>query len=441
MQDWFCATPFPFEMEESMAEMEELELALNKAPPNAELLGVPLPTAEHLLLQALPPSTRYNSSLILPKKIAAKENIIFEDNLVNLKKMSRREDINSQRRARERNRYSRFTPEQRQHKIQSVLHNRKRKRNGSNTVVNCNVGCLFSDGVIEQPFSSRSLHNERPSVVTGQPSFQPQLSQLHELRAVPPCSFCHAKKFQYESRSFCCYNGQVVLANEGVPKALRTLFTSQNDEGLEFRRHIRAYNSMFAFTSFGVKRDKELATSRQGVYTFRAQGQVYHDLPSLIPSGDSPCYFQLYFYDTDNELQNRLSILGKAPLDKCVVKKLMEVLSGNPYSQVLRKLQQDQLDSYQIRIRSDVKLDQRVYNSPSADQDNTRVKLTESLRHASGKTYIFWAKLDKMNDKDRTFGKIIAEEVQNDEDSESTEATGDLDHNNKTKKRIKVEKD
>lgn len=74
-------------------------------------------------------------------------------------------------------------------------------------------------------------------------------------------------------------------------------------------------------------------------------------------------------------------------------------------------------------------------------QDNTQAKLTEPLRHASGKTYIFWAKLDKMNDKDRTLGKIIAEEVQNDEDPERTEATGDFYHNNKTKKRIKVEKD
>lgn len=188
------------------------------------------------------------------------------------------------------------------------------------------------------------------------------------MQLVRTCSFCHAKRFQYESPSFCCYNGQVVLANENVPEVLCTLFTSQTEEGLEFRGHIRAYNIIFAFTSFGVKLDKELATSRQGVYTFHAQGQVYHDLPSLIPSGNSPCYFQLYFYDTDKEVQNRLNVLTEVSLDKSMVKKLMEVLSGNPYSQVLRKLQHVPLDSYQIHIRSDAKLDQRVYNSPSADQ-------------------------------------------------------------------------
>ncbi|KAG5560632.1 hypothetical protein RHGRI_003828 [Rhododendron griersonianum] len=100
----------------------------------------------------------------------------------------------------------------------------------------------------------------------------------------------------------------------------------------------------------------------------RKEGQVYHDLPSLIPSGSTPCYFQLYFYDTDKEVENRLNVLSEVSLDKSIVEKLMEVLSGNPYSQVLRKLQHVPLDSYHIHIRSDAKLDQRVYNTPSADQ-------------------------------------------------------------------------
>lgn len=68
-------------------------------------------------------------------------------------------DNNSLRQARERNRYARLTPEQRQQKIQNVLHNRKRKRNG---------GCLFGNGATEQPFTSCSSNqNNRPSVSTG----------------------------------------------------------------------------------------------------------------------------------------------------------------------------------------------------------------------------------------------------------------------------------
>ena len=39
--------------------------------------------------------------------------------------------------------------------------------------------------------------------------------------------------------------------------------------------------------------------------TFQAQGQIYHDLPNLVPTYDTPLYFQLYSYDRVNELQNR----------------------------------------------------------------------------------------------------------------------------------------
>ena len=46
----------------------------------------------------------------------------------------------------------------------------------------------------------------------------------------------------------------------------------------------------------------------------------------------------------------------------------MRVLLGNPYAQFFRRLEDAPLDAYEIRIRSDVKLDQRIYNSPSIDQ-------------------------------------------------------------------------
>lgn len=42
-------------------------------------------------------------------------------------------------------------------------------------------------------------------------------------------------------------------------------------------------------------------------------------------------------------------------------------MSTNPYAQVLRALEHEQLAQYTIRIRTDVKLDQRVYNAPATD--------------------------------------------------------------------------
>ena len=46
----------------------------------------------------------------------------------------------------------------------------------------------------------------------------------------------------------------------------------------------------------------------------------------------------------------------------------MRVLLENLYAQFFRRLEDAPLDTYEIQIRSDVKLDQRIYNSPSIDQ-------------------------------------------------------------------------
>ncbi|KAG5584664.1 hypothetical protein H5410_045098, partial [Solanum commersonii] len=111
--------------------------------------------------------------------------------------------------------------------------------------------------------------------------------------------------FEYEPPTFCCASGYNNLAPNEVANEFYELFVADSEEAKLFRKNIRAYNSIFPFTSFGVKLDKDLASSMRGVYSFKAQGQIYHDLPSLIPKNDRPRYFQLYFYDTDNELANR----------------------------------------------------------------------------------------------------------------------------------------
>lgn len=42
---------------------------------------------------------------------------------------------------------------------------------------------------------------------------------------------------------------------------------------------------MFAFTSLGVNYDRILAKRNHGIYTFKVQGQMYHFINDLIPSG------------------------------------------------------------------------------------------------------------------------------------------------------------
>ena len=77
---------------------------------------------------------------------------------------------------------------------------------------------------------------------------------LHELSKRQSCCFCGAPP------SFCCYNGQVLLSTPQVLIDLYNLCTFQSDEIIEFWQHVRAYNSIFSFTSFIVKLDRELIT-------------------------------------------------------------------------------------------------------------------------------------------------------------------------------------
>ena len=81
---------------------------------------------------------------------------------------------------------------------------------------------------------------------------------------------------------------------------------------------------MFSFTSFRVSLDKNLVSLRQCIYTFRAYEQIYHDLPALVLKENNSCYFQVCFYDTGNEFQNRMKTQYNENLSAKVVEKLMK---------------------------------------------------------------------------------------------------------------------
>lgn len=64
---------------------------------------------------------------------------------------------------------------------------------------------------------------------------------------------------------------------------------------------------MFAFTSIGGKIEKSFAAGN-GPSNFVISGQNYHRIGSLLPTkGEQPKFSQLYIYDTQNEVQNRVS--------------------------------------------------------------------------------------------------------------------------------------
>ena len=187
------------------------------------------------------------------------------------------------------------------------------------------------------------------------------------LPSVPFCRFCEAKRFQHETKGFCCADKTISLTTNDVPEQLYHLFTSNTVESTNFLTYVRTYNNKFAFTSFGVKFDRDLCRRNKGIYTFRAQGQIYHYINDLTPLDGHPSYLQLYFYDTEHELDNRVYDIGR--LDSSTVAQLMDILHVNPYSTFFRTLGDlPNLKNHKIHIRSDVGLDQRVFNTPSASQ-------------------------------------------------------------------------
>ncbi|XP_009767303.1 uncharacterized protein [Nicotiana sylvestris] len=206
--------------------------------------------------------------------------------------------------------------------------------------------------------STSNTNHEQYNKVSVTTQVSPQYIML---KTVPKCKFCGAKKIEYEPPAFCCRNGTVKLSSHQVPTELRNLYLGNTEESKHFRTYIRAYSNIFAFTSLGVTYDRELAKRNKGIYTFRVQGQMYHFINDLIPSNEKGRNLQLYFFDSENEMRNRMACSDK--LNKCTVKSLMEILEINPYSIFLKSLINiPQLSNFYIALKCDAGLDQRIYN-------------------------------------------------------------------------------
>ncbi|XP_074293042.1 uncharacterized protein LOC141619937 [Silene latifolia] len=124
------------------------------------------------------------------------------------------------------------------------------------------------------------------------------------------------------------------------------------------------YNSSFAFTSLGVKKDHEFAHRNRGIYTFRVQGQVYHFINDILPTEERPWYIQLYFYDTNHEMMHRLQI--SPDFRKRVIDILMKIMDSNPYAKFFRSLRTLEVsEATRIFIRADPMHDQRTQSAPT----------------------------------------------------------------------------
>ncbi|PWZ23284.1 ATP-dependent DNA helicase PIF1 [Zea mays] len=131
--------------------------------------------------------------------------------------------------------------------------------------------------------------------------------ETHMLKLVPNCGYCTAKKFEYEPPGFCCHGGKVELAPVETPPQLKRLWDSADSDARHFRDNIRFFNGHFSFTSLYCCLDSMTTNVRgSGIYTFRAQGMMYHNIKSFGREGGAEHkHLELYFYDDDPSLEHR----------------------------------------------------------------------------------------------------------------------------------------
>lgn len=136
--------------------------------------------------------------------------------------------------------------------------------------------------------------------------------------------------------SLCCKNAQVLLPKEKQPPEPLATLLSGGVQFRHFKQNIRTYNCMFAMTSTRGKIDHRI--NRGGApYCFKVRGQNYHLIGSFLPAdGDTPKFCQLYIYDTEDEINNRINAVNGSNevVDQEIVESLLQML--DKYNRLVR---------------------------------------------------------------------------------------------------------
>ncbi|KAL5194227.1 Replication protein A DNA-binding subunit B [Glycine soja] len=201
------------------------------------------------------------------------------------------------------------------------------------------------------------------------------------------CSYCNAqmwyderisknKNFENPRFSLCCGDGKVELPLlQNPPEYLQQLlFHDDTIDSKNYQHNLRAYNMMFAFTSAGIKLDKTINNSREPP-TIRIQGQPCHKIDSLLPMpGKKPKFAQLYIFDTENEVQNRIDVMSQySGIHNHIVSALSHMLhQHNSYAQSFKmardRLAADQANNIKLQLIAARGKDGRVYNMPNVPE-------------------------------------------------------------------------
>ncbi|GAU39679.1 hypothetical protein TSUD_320920 [Trifolium subterraneum] len=175
-----------------------------------------------------------------------------------------------------------------------------------------------------------------------------------------------------------CQGDIEIVPYKRLPEPLHNLYHGQDRRSKFFLENIRSFNSMFAFTSMGGKINTSF-NDGNGPPMFVLNGENYHQIGSLLPPpGKPPKFAQLYIYDTDNEISNRMAAVGMKDdvlaFKSSIVKDIRESLDGcdNPYvrtyNTVRNTLHLQETPNVKLRILGKRGRDGRRYNLPTASE-------------------------------------------------------------------------
>lgn len=179
--------------------------------------------------------------------------------------------------------------------------------------------------------------------------------------------------------NLCCREGRVRLPVLQPPPELLKLLLTPNGcaDSNHFRDLIRTYNSLLSMTSIGCRVDERI-NNGSAPYVFKISGELYHRIGSLLPLPDSrPSFLQLYIFDTEHEVENRIAPFSDTSKDRQVRPRLVESLirmldTHNVLVRNFRCLRDryvlSELQELKIRIRSDRDHLPAQYSAPTASE-------------------------------------------------------------------------
>nr|XP_029148364.1 uncharacterized protein LOC112743237 [Arachis hypogaea] len=180
-----------------------------------------------------------------------------------------------------------------------------------------------------------------------------------------------SKEGEYLHMGMQCMNVSIVMLFSGMTKGQTKIITQANLNSLyvvkedkskfhTYKKLLKCCMSCYTFTSMGAKIDRGRNNSR-GPPTFILFGENYHLMGSLIPPEGSMAKFaQLYVFDTQNEVQNRIAaIRGEEN------KQIHEDIAFRMVRDLVAK---DSNNSIKLRLLGKRRKDGRRYNLPSTDE-------------------------------------------------------------------------